>query len=104
MAEGSDGKPYPDIDVNKEAMASLVGMYMQNFVFRRAVRNAKDDSSLLAVLDGYGYRVGPDLTEEELEAVLDFHRHTVRQEWTDEEIYEVLIGPPSDDDLTHLRG
>jgi hypothetical protein len=104
MAESNDRKPYPDIDVNKEAMASLVGMYMQNFVFRRAVRNAKDDGSLRTVLDEYGYRVGRDLSPVELEAVLDFHRQTVRNGLSDEEVYEVLIGPPGDDRITHLRG
>jgi hypothetical protein len=101
MAEGQDGPHYPSIDVRKEAMASLVGMYMQNFVFRRAVRNAKDDSSLRSVLDQYGYL--KELRDEEVKAVLDFHRQTVRQGCSDEQIYELLIGPPWDQD-THLRG
>ena len=104
MAEGHDVKRYPFIRVNKEAMASLVGRYMQNSDFRTAVRNAKDDRSLRDVLDEAGYGVPSELKEKELEAVLDFHRHTVRQGWSDERIYEELIGSPVDDDITHLRG
>ena len=102
MAEGQDGPHYPSIDVRKEAMASLVGMYMQNFVFRRAVRNAKDDSSLETVLDQYGYV--RELKKEELEAVRDFHRHTVRKGKSDEEIYDLLIGTPGGKEDWHLRG
>ncbi len=103
MAVDSDGKHYPSIKVNKEAMASLVGMYMQNFVFRRAVRNAEDDRSLETVLREYGYR--EELSDKELEAVIDFHRHTLRKGWSDEQLYEELIGQPGDKDyLRHLRG
>ena len=105
MAEGSDVKRYPLIKVNKEAMASLVGRYVQNVdSFRDDVRKAKDDRSLQDVLQHHGYHTPHDLSAEELVAVLDFHRHTLRKGWSDEQIIEELIGSPSDDDITHLRG